>query len=192
MTNILAIGGTTRPGSSVETALEIAAHAARDRGACVTIFGCQQLVRLPHYGTDEARGNPTGNELIAALRQADGVILASPAYHGTISGLVKNAIDYLEETARDERPYFQDLPVGLITTAYGWQGTGSTMATLRAVVHSLRGWPTPYGAAVKSQTGLFLDGACTDETIKLQLELVGSQVMAAASLGLNRAAQSVA
>jgi FMN reductase len=114
--------------------------------------------------------------LVTAIRAADGVIIASPGYHGSISGLVKNAIDFVEDTAKDARVYLDGVPVGLIATAYGWQATGSTLATLRSIVHALRGWPTPLGAAINSSGGIFRDGLCSDPSAASQLELVGRQV----------------
>jgi FMN reductase len=179
---IVGIGGTTKLGSSTEHALTIALAAATAGGAEVQRFDGPFLARLPHYGTDEAQGSAEGRELIAAVRLADGVIIASPGYHGSISGLVKNAIDYLEETARDERVYLDGVPVGLIVTAYGWQATGSTLSTMRSIVHSLRGWPTPLGATVNSSGGIFKEGVCTDAAAAKQLELVGQQVVEFARL----------
>ena len=55
------------------------------------------------------------------------MIIASPGYRGSTSGLVKSAIDCLEETPKDTR-CIDSVPVGLIVTAYGWQGAGSTPA----------------------------------------------------------------
>jgi FMN reductase len=104
------------------------------------------------------------------------VIVASPAYHGSISGMVKNALDYLEDTAKDKRVYLDGVPVGLIVTAYGWQATGSTLATLRSIVHALRGWPTPLGAAINTSGRIFNDGQCNDEGAAAQLDLIGRQV----------------
>jgi FMN reductase len=179
---IVGIGGTTKSASSTEQALVIAMASAQAAGADVHHFDGPFLAKLPHYGTDEAIRSAEGAELIAALRQADGVILASPGYHGSISGLVKNAIDYLEETARDARVYLDGVPVGLIVTAYGWQATGSTLSTLRSIVHSLRGWPTPLGATINSSGGVFKDGECTDAAAAKQLELVGQQVVEFARL----------
>ena len=121
---------------------------ASEAGARVRRFGGDVLVGLPHYLTPGSATSADAAEMIAAIRAADGLILASPGYHGSISGIVKNAIDYLEETARDARPYLDGLPVGLIVTAAGWQATGSTLATMRSIVHALRGWPTPLGAAI--------------------------------------------
>jgi len=172
---IIGIGGTATAGSSTEQALKLALASAERAGAEVRIFDGPFIASLPHYLTAAAEC-PQSRELVEAVRNADGVILASPGYHGSISGLVKNAIDYIEETAKDARVYLDGIPVGLIATAYGWQATGSTLATLRSIVHALRGWPTPLGAAINSAGGIFKDGGCTDAGASNQLELVGKQV----------------
>ena len=182
MTMIVGIGGTMRPQSSTEMALKIALEAANKQGARTRLFGGEFLLRLPHYGTPEATQSLEGKNLVEAVKQADGLIVASPGYHGSVSGLVKNAIDYIEETARDERVYLDGAPVGLIATAFGWQAAGGTLATLRSIVHALRGWPTPLGAAIKTSREMFVDGRCTDEGVQGQLELVGRQVVQFARL----------
>ena len=173
--NIVAIGGTAAPTSSTESALLIALASAEREGAGVRLFGGTYLAGLPHYLTPGA--TEAGRDMVEAVRAADGLIVASPGYHGSISGLVKNAIDYLEDTAKDSRVYLDGVPVGLIATAYGWQATTSTIATLRSIVHALRGWPTPLGAAINSSGGIFKNGECTDAGAKAQLELVGRQVV---------------
>jgi FMN reductase len=174
---IVALGGTTAPVSSTERAMDVAAMAAEAAGAEVTRFGRDTLVRLPHYQTAPVESCAEARALLEGIRGADGLILASPGWHGSISGLLKNAIDYLEETARDERPYLDGIAVGLIATAYGWQATGSTLATLRTIVHALRGWPTPLGAAINCSGGIFREGQCTDPSAQRQLESVGRQVV---------------
>lgn len=173
---IVGIGGTASPNSSTEQALAIALASAERAGAEVKLFGAVTLAALPHYLTEGSTTSGEGRELVEAVRRADGVIIASPGYHGSISGLVKNAIDYLEETSKDARVYLDGVPVGLIATAYGWQATGSTLATLRSIVHALRGWPTPLGAAINSSGGIFKNGVCSDAGASNQLELVGRQV----------------
>jgi FMN reductase len=180
--SVVGIGGTTTPGSSTEKALKIALRSAEARGARVTLFDGAALSALPHYGPGVMQNCPAGAELVDALRGADGLIIASPGYHGTISGLVKNAIDYVEETSKDRRVYLDGLPVGLIVTAYGWQATGSTLATMRSIVHALRGWPTPLGAGIRTVGGMFQGDDCTDDSSRIQLELVGKQVVEFARL----------
>ena len=173
---IVAIGGTVNPGSTTEQALRLAAAAAGTDGAEVEVFGGPYLAALPHYrGADHTLAD--GAELVEAVRRADGLLIAAPGYHGTISGLVKNALDYLEELSRDERPYLDGRAVGLIATAYGDQATMSTLQTLRSIVHALRGWPTPMGATIRTYQGLFSpDGECLEDRSRMQLEMVGAQV----------------
>jgi FMN reductase len=172
---IVGIGGTATPSSSTEQALALALRSAERSGATVRMFGGEAIGSLPHYLLPGSRDCPVGRELVSCVRQADGLILASPGYHGSISGLVKNAIDYLEETAKDARVYLDGIPVGLIATAYGWQATGSTLAALRSIVHALRGWPTPLGAAINTSGRIFLNGECSDPGASNQLELIGRQ-----------------
>jgi FMN reductase len=97
--------------------------------------------------------------LVDALRHADGIIFASPSYHGGLSGLVKNAIDYIEDMNQDERVYLTGRAVGCIVCAYGSQAMGTTLSSMRDIIHSLRGWPTPFGAALNVLQTSFQDPA---------------------------------
>jgi len=175
---IVGIGGTTVSPSSTERALEIALRGAAARGAETRMFGGAFLARLPLYVPRAHERTAEEAEFVAAVRAADGLLIASPGYHGSISGLVKNALDLLEETAADPRVYLSGMPVGVIATAYGWQATGGTISALRSIVHALRGWPTPLAAAVNSAVSRFADdGACSDPAVMAQLALVGEQVV---------------
>jgi FMN reductase len=175
---IVGIGGTTVSPSSTERALRIALDAAAAEGAEVRMFGGAFLARLPLYTPKAAALSAEEADFVDAVRCADGLIVASPGYHGSVSGLIKNALDLLEETAGDARVYLTGMPVGLIATAYGWQATGGTIAALRAIVHALRGWPTPMAAAVNSSVSRFDgEGGCGDPAVNAQLALVGQQVV---------------
>lgn len=176
-TRIVAIGGTVSPESTTELALRAAMASAAAQGAHIALFDGAYLAGLPHYRSD-AHATGDGTEMVEAVRNADGILIAAPGYHGTISGLVKNALDYLEDLAGDSRPYLDGRAVGLIATAFGDQATMSTMQTLRSIVHALRGWPTPMGATIRTYPGLFSqDGECSDDRVRVQLELVGQQVV---------------
>lgn len=177
---VVGIGGTTSAGSSTERALDMALRAAEAHGVETLAFGGAALAALPLYTPGAVRSSQE-MALVDALRRASGVIIASPGYHGSVSGLVKNAIDLIEETAKDARVYLSDVPVGLIATAYGWQATGTTVAALRSIVHALRGWPTPFAAAINSgQCRFDATGGCGDPAVAEQLALVGRQVALAA------------
>jgi FMN reductase len=174
---VVGIGGTIGGISSTERALRIALDAVEKQGYRTQMFGGADMARLPLYDPKATTRTADEQAFVEAVRGASAVIIASPGYHGSISGVVKNALDLLEETSRDERPYLADMPVGLIATAYGWQATGSTIAALRSIVHALRGWPTPFAAAINTQVTKFDDeGGASDPAVLEQLRLVGRQV----------------
>jgi FMN reductase len=150
---IVGLGGSGTPTGSTETVLRFALDAAEAAGAQTLYFDGHAL-DMPMYSYSGER-TAAARSLIEALRSADGVILASPGYHGTVSGLIKNALDYVEDMAKDDRPYFEGRAVGLIAVAAGWQATGTTLATLRSITHALRGWPTPMAVTVNSAMPLF-------------------------------------
>lgn len=175
---IVGIGGTTRAGSSTERALRCSLQAAQDKGATTVIFAGEELAALPLYAPERSERTDLATRLVEEVRTADGVIMASPGYHGTVSGLVKNALDYLEDMRGDDRVYLSGLPVGVIATGAGWQAIGSTLSTLRDVVHALRGWVTPLGAGVRTVGQVFdAQGRCLDEHAALQLRVVGEEVV---------------
>jgi FMN reductase len=175
---IVGIGGTTRANSSTEKALRYALGVAEKEGAEVVMFDGPTLEKLPHYAPERPERADEARDLVEAVRRADGIIVATPGYHGTISGLVKNALDYTEDVRQDDRPYFADRPVGCIATGAGWQGTVSAMEALRSVVHALRGWPTPLGAAINTAEPAFSpDGDPIDDKVAFQLTTVAQEVM---------------
>ena len=175
---VVGIGGTTRSASSTERALSLALHAAQQAGARTVLFDGPFLARLPHYAPEAKARTAQQLEFVRAVRDAHAVIVATPGYHGGVSGLVKNALDTLEELRDDERPYLDGRAVGCIVTAYGWQAAGTVLTSLRSTVHALRGWPTPFGAAVNTlETRFDGDPACSDPKVVEQLATVGRQAV---------------
>ncbi|TDN63875.1 NAD(P)H-dependent oxidoreductase [Paraburkholderia sp. BL10I2N1] len=173
---VVGIGGTTRAASSTERALGFALRGAESAGARTHLFGGIFLHSLPHYAPENSQRTDEQLQLIEAVRDADAIIIATPGYHGGVSGLVKNALDTLEELRSDERPYLDGRAVGCIVTAYGWQAAGSVLTSLRSIVHALRGWPTPFGAGINTlETRFETVDTCSDPKVVEQLATVGRQ-----------------
>ena len=176
---IVGIGGTVRTPSSSERVLSLALTAAEAAGARTRLFGGELLSRLPIYNPNDAEHPPERSALVEAVREADGVIVATPGYHGSLSGLIKNALDSLEPLRDDVRPYLDGRAVGCIVVADGWQACGSALAALRGIVHALRGWPTPLGATLNSALQPFdARGALKEARDAFQVETVAQQVVA--------------
>jgi FMN reductase len=174
---IVGLGGTTRANSSTEKALRASLRAAEAAGAETVLLGAADLA-LPMYAPEHDARTPEAERLVYELRRCDGVIVASPGYHGTLSGLVKNALDYTEDMREDAAPYLDGRAFGAIGCAFGWAATIHTIAALRSVAHALRAWPTPLGAAINTDAPVFDgDGNVVDEKARFQLETVGLQVV---------------
>ncbi len=143
---IVGVAGSLRSGSSTATLVSRVLYECRKRGATVQLWAGEAL-DLPQYEP----GRPvcrSAAEFIEAVREADALVLGSPAYHGGISGTMKTALDYLEELRADRRVYLAGMPVASVVTGAGWQGVSSTLSHLRDVVHALRGWNVPLGVTV--------------------------------------------
>jgi FMN reductase len=174
---IVAVGGTLRANSTTERAMRFVLAAAERRGARTRLISGSAL-QLPLYQPDNPERSDGARELVAELALADGILLGSPGYHGSISGLVKNALDYAEDLRTDVRPYFSGRAVGCIATAGGWPGAVNTLGALRDIVHALRGWPTPAGAAINSSEKTFEDsGACLVPRVEQMLESIAGEVL---------------
>jgi len=176
---VLGLGGSLRQPSQSETALRMALRGAEDAGAVTEVFTAENL-DLPLYPgmhASGAGGRERIDALLAAVRRADGLIFASPAYHGTVSGTVKNAIDYLQSLADDDPPYLDGRAVGVLSTGDGVQATVQTVDTLRNIAHALRAWPTPLGVTVHEAARSLRDGKVHDEQTAALLRTLGAQVV---------------
>lgn len=77
----------------------------------------------------------------------------APMYHGSIPGVMKNCLDWLEVTADQDQPYLTDKTVGLVCWADGLQAMQGINA-MDAIAKSLRAWPLPYSVPM-IRTSLF-------------------------------------
>jgi len=172
---VVGLGGTLRDNSSTERALRHCLQAVEAQGGRTELF-CGADLDLPMYNPHDAERTAKASGLIGALRRADAVVVASPGYHGAVSGLVKNALDYFEDMRGDS--YLDNKPWGVISCAYGWQAAVGTLGQLRVIGHALRAWPTPLGVAINSADPVWdAEGELVDAGVRTQLELLATQLL---------------
>ncbi len=147
---IVGLGGTLRPSSSTESALRIALDEAQSAGAQTELFGGSDLARLPMYDP-ESENVDEAVRLVESLRRADGSSSPRRVTTGPSRDWSRTRSTTSRTCARIRARIF-GRAVGCVTTAYGWQAAVTTLQTLRSIVHALRGWPTPLGAAINSAT----------------------------------------
>jgi FMN reductase len=174
---VVGLGGTLRVNSSTERALRYCLDSVERQGGRVEFFSGPDL-DLPMYAPHELEHTPKALEFVNTLREADAVVVGSPGYHGAVSGLVKNALDYIEDLREDPRVYLDNTPWGCISCAYGWQAAVGTLGQLRSIGRALRAWPTPLGVAINSADQIWEpSGQLADAGIQGQLDLLATQLL---------------
>ena len=174
--NIVGLGGSVASNSKSRAALQAALAGAEEAGATTQLLDIHVL-ELPIYNPQQSEPTATAAELIEGCHAADGLLWSSPLYQGTISGALKNALDWLHLFADRDPPYLHDKVIGLISTAGGTQGL-QAINTMEFSVRALRGWAVPYVVPVASASRVFDgDGRIQDEAIELQLKTLGAEVV---------------
>lgn len=174
---VVGMGGTLRADSSTERAVRYCLESVERQGGRTRMFAGPDL-ELPMYAPHSLERTPAALEFVSALRDADAVVVGSPGYHGAISGLVKNALDYIEDLREDPRVYLDNTSWGCISCAYGWQAAVGTLGQLRSIGHALRAWPTPLGVAINSADKIWSEtGELADATVRGQLEMLAMQLL---------------
>jgi FMN reductase len=135
--NVLGVAGSTRQGSYSTQALKIALEHAKKHGAEVRLLELNKMV-LPLYDPSA----PVSKEVeyaAEAVAWADAFILASPDYHGSISGALKNFLDHFYEE-------FAGKVFGYIVASH--EKGLTVMDQMRTAVRQCYGWSMPYGVSI--------------------------------------------
>ncbi len=148
---ILGIGGTTSAKSWSLVPLQEALRKAEVLG-CETSLATVYDLNLPLLHTEWRLEDypPTLAWLLDEVRRADGIIICSPTYHGTVSGAIKNVLDLLIFLGNDTPPYLAGKPVGQM--AYGGMTAMGVLHTLTNCVRGLKGISVPTHVAVPEDT----------------------------------------
>jgi azobenzene reductase len=167
---IVALIGSLKNESNTGKAVRVAAEAARREGVEVVIWDLKEKP-LPIYDPSDEENYSRGYvpEFVQLFDEADGFLLGSPEYHNSISGVFKNALDFL---GYDQ---FAGKPVGLISAAGGPVAT-NTLNTMMSIIRSLHGYISPHFGAVPGGTKFNPDGTFVDEKLQERFEAIGKDV----------------
>ena len=167
MTTVVAVCGSRRTGSHTKTALKHVLAAAERAGADTDLLDLG-AVDLPLYHPDEdAQGESAA--LVRRVREADGVVLGSPVYHGSYSSTLKNFHDYCSS---DD---YENTVVGLLTVA-GGASYGATLEHMRSTVRNVHGWVLPQQLGIPRVYNQFEDGEFVDDDLRERTETLGRLV----------------
>lgn len=174
---ILALCGSLRPYSATLKALRIALEGAESAGGtCEILEG--DAMDLPLYREMDEEPPP---ERVRRLRElakgADGLLWGSPEYHGSCSGVIKNALDWLSTHELSGKP------VALVAVAGGSMGAMSTLNSLRISARNVGAWVLPQQVSIASSHRAFDEkDRPLDKKIEERLLSLGRQLVACAKV----------
>lgn len=156
---IVGIGGSLRSSSHSYQALNIALKEIAALGVDVELLDLREL-NLPFCDGSKTYPNyPDVLKLQTIVKQADGIILSTPEYHGSVSGVLKNALDLM---SFDE---LSDKVFGLISVLGGEQNSNA-LNDLRIIVRWVHGWVIPEQVAIaKAWQAFDAQGQLKDEKL---------------------------
>lgn len=175
MTTIVGVPGSLRAASYTRTALLYALDSAERAGAETELLDLREY-DLPLYDPD--LDSPGDSELVKRrIREADGVLIGSPNYHGSYSAAFRNFHDYC---GYDD---FEDTVVGLLAVA-GGDAYASTLDHLRVTMRGVHAWVLPKQVGIPNVYDQFetapeaIDGrAFTDPEIEERVDELGELIV---------------
>ena len=172
--NVVAICGSLRDGSTTHAALSVALEGARDEGADVELIDLRDYHLIFHSTAADASDV---SKLKDRVKRAHGILLGTPEYHGSFSGVLKFVLDLM---GYDE---FENKVVGLIGVSGGRMGAVNALSMLRTVGASLRAWVVPTSVSIPQAADAFDEkGNLRDLELATRVKLVGREVAQIAAL----------
>lgn len=158
--NILGFAGSLRKDSFNKALMRAAGELVPD-GATLEIL---DLDGIPPFNQDLERQPPQKvREFKQKIRAADAILMATPEYNYSVSGVLKNAIDWAS------RPYGENSlagkPVAIMSASIGTLGGARAQYHLRQILHGVNMHPLNYPEVMvaAAQEKIGADGKVTDE-----------------------------
>ena len=159
MVKIVGIAGSLRPQSYSQQALKLAAQRIEALGADMEILDLRRMDLPFCNGENDYSGYPDVEKLRSQVKSADGLILATPEYHGGVSGVLKNALDLMSFE------HLSDKVTGLISVL-GGQSNSNALNDLRLIARCVHAWVIPEQIAIGQAWKVFdSEGKLLDEKL---------------------------
>jgi NAD(P)H-dependent FMN reductase len=183
--SVAGLCGSLRPASYTLMAVRIALRGAQEVGAQTQLIDLKGYHLLFCDGKEDESAYPEDLfKLRREVSQAQGIILGTPEYHGSFSGVLKNALDLM---GFDE---IEGKMIGLVGVSGGALGAVNALNSLRTVGRALHAWVVPEQASIPEAWKVFDEsGNLKDSAMEERLKEVGRQVARFAFLHKSEKAQ---
>jgi NAD(P)H-dependent FMN reductase len=169
---ILGVSGSLRDGSFSRRALELTLEAVPNPGAETRLLDLSRS-GLPMYRPGDAAPADVVREVGDAVNWADAFLLATPDYHGSMSGAMKNFLDYHWEE-------FAGKLFGYICASH--EKGLTAMDQMRTAVRQCYGWSLPYGVSVHGEHDFDQAGAVANARIAGRFRMLARDLTVYGSL----------
>lgn len=180
---VLAFAGSTREGSLNRRLVRVAARGAQAAGADCSLIELREWP-LPLYDGDVERVQglpPAARALKQRLARSSALLVASPEYNGSLSGVLKNTLDWLSRSAESPGPDlagFRGKVAGVMSASTGPLGGARGLLHLRAVLGALGCLVLPDDVTVRNAADAFdAAGEPVDARLRERLERLGARVV---------------
>jgi NAD(P)H-dependent FMN reductase len=176
---ILAFAGSTRTESFNKKLVRIAAAGAKAAGADVTLIDLRDY-SLPLYDGDSESNEglpPNAKKLKQLFLAHDGLLISSPEYNSSFSGVLKNTIDWVSRVEGDEKPLacFAGKTAVIMSASPGGFGGLRGLVHLRAVLGNIQVLVLPDQVAIPTAHEMFTaDGSLKDAKRQAAVEKLGA------------------
>ncbi|NJM68064.1 MAG: NAD(P)H-dependent oxidoreductase [Acaryochloris sp. RU_4_1] len=164
MTKIVGIGGSLRTSSYSMMALHLAAQRVQSLGTTIEMLDLREMTLPFCDGGKDYANYPDVTRLKKTVKEADGLILATPEYHGSVSGVLKNALDLMG---------FEELSgkVAGCISVLGGQSNSNALNELRLIMRWVHAWVIPEQIAIGQAWQAFdSEGKLLDEKLAERLD----------------------
>ena len=163
---ILGVASSMRESSYSTRVLKLALEKAEKRGAETRLLSLREL-QLPMYHP-ENNESPELDKITEHVKWADAFVLASPDYHGSMSGVMKNFLDFFWSE-------FAGKTFGYICASH--EKGLTVMDQMRTAVRQCYGWSMPYGVSVNSDQDFDSSGNITSESVLSRIETISRDLV---------------
>jgi len=166
---ILAFAGSTRSDSFNKKLVKIAVNGAIDVGIEVTLVDLRDFP-MPLYDGDleQREGLPASTRKLKDLMLVhQGFLISSPEYNSSISGVLKNTIDWTSRQTEGESPLacYKDKIAGLMSASLGGFGGLRGLVTIRSILENIGVLVIPDQVAIAKAHEVFnSDGTMKNKT----------------------------
>jgi NAD(P)H-dependent FMN reductase len=172
---VLAFSGSTRADSYNKKLVREAADIAKQMGAKVTVIDLKDYVMPLYDGDLEAKSGMPANakKLRKLMIGNDAIIISSPNYNGSISGTLKNVIDWMSrsEDGKPSRDAFKGKRFAIMSASPGSTGGARNLAHLDEIIGRIGGEVMPLQLSVPAAHNAFnAKGVLEDPALKQALK----------------------